>query len=200
MTGVKEKISDILAVIIVWIMLRWDDIKDTIVTILVTLLVCFMITNFFFRPVIVSGISSYPNLKNGSVGFSSIVSRTVPGIRRFDLVVVYREDRKDSLIKRVIGLPGETVRYTDDKLYINDQYVEEPFLDREYVKSELQRTGKTQFTADFTYVLGEDEYFCMGDNRIVSADSRVYGPFHNKDLVASGLFILYPFSEFGIKK
>ena len=103
-------------------------------------------------------------------------------------------EKKEYLIKRVIGLPGETVEYRNNQLYINGEPVEEPFLDASYTS-----TYPGTFTSDFkTEKLGEDEYFCMGDNRPHSSDSRYYGAFHKSDIVSKGVFVIYPFKAFGV--
>ena len=94
----------------------------------------------------------------------------------------------------MIGLPGETVEYRNNQLYINGEPVEEPFLDESYTS-----TYPGSFTGDFkTEKLGEDEYFCMGDNRPHSSDSRYYGAFHKSDIVSKGVFVVYPFKGFGV--
>ena len=198
MSETKEKIKDILAVVIVWLMLRWDDIKDTLVTFAVTFLAVLVVSNFLFKPVRVDGTSMHPTIKDSSIGFSSIVGKTLGEVERFDIVIIQPEGREAELIKRVVGLPGETIEFSAGVLYVNGQKVDEPFLDPGYVAMELARTGREYFTADFTYTLGKDEYFCMGDNRIVSADSRVYGPFTKDEIVARGLFVIWPFASFGL--
>ena len=84
--------------------------------------------------------------------------------------------------------------YRNNQLYINGEPVEEPFLDESYTS-----TYPGSFTGDFkTEKLGEDEYFCMGDNRPHSSDSRYYGAFHKSDIVSKGVFVVYPFKGFGV--
>ena len=198
MITMRDRIIDFLAVITVGLMMAWDDIKDVLKTVVVTFVAFFIITTFFFKPILVKGTSMHPTIVNNSIGFSSIVHKNIGGIKRFDVVVVKLDRKNEDLIKRVIGLPGETVTYINDQLYINGEAVEETFLDEEYVKAEASKTKNGLFTNDFTVTLGEDEYFCMGDNRIVSADSRVYGPFKANKIKSVGVLILYPFSRFGI--
>ncbi len=197
MSETKEKIKDILAVVIVWLMMQWDDIKDMVVTVAVSFFAMLIVANFIFKPVRVDGTSMYPQIRDRSIGFSSIIAEKLGGIDRFDIVIIHPDDRENELIKRVIGLPGETIEYSDGILYVNGVKYDEPFLDPEYMAYEMSRTGKGVFTADFVYTLGEDEYFCMGDNRIVSADSRIYGPFLKDEIVAKGLFVIWPFDSFG---
>ena len=198
MTTTKDRIIDFLAVLTVGLMMAWDDIKDILKTVVVTFVAFFIVTTFFFKPIVVKGTSMSPTIANGSIGFSSIVHKNINGIKRFDIVVVKLDRKNEDLIKRVIGLPGETVTYINDQLYINGTAIEETFLDEEYVKAESAKTKNGQFTNDFTVTLGENEYFCMGDNRIVSADSRVYGAFDSSKIKSVGVLVLYPFSKFGI--
>ena len=197
MISVKDRIIDYIAAFAVFLMMEWEDIKDILKTVVVTFITCFLISTFFLKPVMVQGSSMYPTIKDGSVGFSSIVTRNIRGIERFDIVVIRLDSKKEDLIKRVIGLPGETVEFKNDQLYINGELYDQDFLNSEYVEQEKKRTSSGLFTSDFSFTLGEDEYFCMGDNRIVSADSRLYGPFSSKKIKSVGILVLFPFSEFG---
>ncbi len=200
MEGLKLKITELFATAFMWLMIYLDEIKDMIVTIVTTMIICLIITHFFFMPVRVKGTSMYPTLYNGSIGFSSIINRKVNGIKRFDIVIIYVEEKGENLVKRVIGLPGETITYNKGILYVDGVAVEEYFLDEEYVKQQVSLSYHDYFTDDFTYSLGEDEYFCLGDNRLVSSDSRFYGPFNSKELVSKDIFIIYPFDKFGLAK
>lgn len=198
MLTTKEKIVDILGVVLLWLMMVWDDIKDILKTVVVTFVTFFIITTFFFKPIMVNGTSMNPTILHGSIGFSSVVNKNISGIHRFDIVVVRLDQKNEDLIKRVIGLPGETVTYQNDQLYINGEAIEESFLDEQYVKQEKEKSGNGKFTNDFSITLDEDEYFCMGDNRIVSADSRIYGPFKSNKIKSIGVFIIFPFNRIGI--
>ena len=193
----KEKIKDIGSVIIVWFMMAWDDIKDLLVTMITTFVVTTLLVHFLFAPVRVSGSSMYPNVLDGEIGFTSVISKNVSGIDRFDIVVIDSDRVTVDLIKRVIGLPGEEISYCNEQLYINGEPLAEEFLDTPYYQ-QIKANGQ-MYTMDFSYQLGENEYFCLGDNRPVSSDSRVYGPFSSKEIKATGLFVIFPFSEFGSK-
>lgn len=169
--------------------------KSTLFNLLKSFILAFIIVSlintWLFKSVQVVGNSMYPTLKNGEQGFSSIIHKNVEGLQRFDIVVVKTE--KQYLVKRVIGLPNETIEVKDEVLYIDGQFVNQPFLDQDYVKS-----FKT-FTQDFGPItLGEDDYFLMGDNRPVSMDSRFsqYGPFHKDMIISKNIMILYPINEF----
>ena len=148
----------------------------------------FLLMKFVLIPCVVEGSSMNPILQSNDFGYSFVVTRNL-GIERFDTVVISLDGNRDSklLVKRVIGLPGEKVEYRHNHLYINGEYIEEPFL------------GELAVTEDFSVELGEDEYFCLGDNRTVSRDSRFYGPFGKKNLISTHMFVIFPFSSFGYK-
>lgn len=147
--------------------------------------ITFILMRFILLPCVVQGDSMYPFLHDGDYGFSFIISRNI-GIKRFDVAVIKVKDEK-LLVKRVIGLPGEEISFKDNRLYVNGEYVEEPFL-REDVH-----------TSDFSVKLGYNEYYCMGDNRNISRDSRYYGPFKEDIILSTHLFVLYPFQDIGLK-
>ena len=174
------------------------EIKDLLITFVVCFIAVWTITNFVVKPVQVDGDSMYPTLEDQERGFSSVISKHFD-IERFDIVVV--ESQSDSnvyWVKRVIGLPNETISCVNDVIYIDGKAIEQDFLDENYVASEKQIFGS--FTRDFgPIVLGENEYFLMGDNRNHSTDSRSVGAFSKEDITSVGIFVYFPFSEFGGK-
>ncbi len=195
---IKLKVLDFFATVFLAFLIYLDDITESIITIFVTVVISLVVVNFFFMPIVVNGSSMYPTLQDKSYGFSNIFARKVSGIERFDIVVVHLEERDENLVKRVIGLPNETITFTNDTLYINGTPVDQSFLDEDYVKQIQEGVYTGLFTSDFTITLGEDEYFCMGDNRPRSADSRLYGPFNQAQIVSKNIFIIYPFNLFGL--
>ena len=163
------------------------------------LAICFIVfwivVTFIARPVQVNGSSMYPTLENGELGFSNIIGRKLGGIDRFDIVIVYLDDKDEYLVKRCVGLPGETISFMNNQLYINGEVVEQNFFDEEYIS----QYGDS-FTSDLEAItLGEDDYYCMGDNRPHSTDSRFYGPFHSEQIVSKGIFVIFPISSFGLR-
>ena len=110
---------------------------------------------------------------------------------RFDIIVFrYLYKKNTFYIKRVIGLPGETVQIADGVIYINGEPLEE-----DYGLEEITNPGR----ALEPITLGEDEYFVLGDNRNGSSDSRMtdVGNITRKQIVGKASLIIWPFSEFG---
>ena len=171
-------------------------IKDIIEVVLGVAVTSFILINFVLMPVKVDGISMYPTLDNGNFGYSFIITKNL-GIKRFDIVIIELEDGR-LLVKRAIGLPGEKVEYKSSKLYINGEYIEEKFL-MDSVKTCADINCNLDSSDDFEIELGEKEYFCLGDNREHSRDSRYYHAFHEDDIKATKIFILWPFNSLGLK-
>lgn len=162
--------------------------KDLLKIVLSSIAIAFLVVNLLFITVKVDGKSMYGTLKDKDYGISFIFTRNFLGINRFDIVTLKVENFNNLLVKRVIALPNEIIEYKDNKLYINGTFVEQDFL------------SKDQLTEDFKYQLAEDEYFVMGDNRVASLDSRSFGPIKKSAIKTSGILILYPLSNFGVKK
>lgn len=173
------------------------EILDLIRTVLICAVVVFVCTKFFFKPVRVDGDSMKPTLKDGEYGFSNVFSILNEDFSRFDVVVVNHNEDNSLWVKRIIGMPNDTVEYKNDKLYVNGKYLEENFLDKEYVNRQTNN-GEIQFTRDFGPVkVKKNEVFLMGDNRLVSHDSRAVGAFEISDLLSKSVFIYFPFDEIG---
>lgn len=172
-----------------------SEVLDFLKDLVICMAIVFVITNFIVRPIQVKGNSMYPTLKDQSMGVSNTLGYNIGEIKRFDIVIIYIPEKNEYIVKRVIGLPGETVSYSNGQLYINGEAMEEPFLDQEYVES--YGSGWMPDVSEIT--LGEDEYYCLGDNRPHSSDSRYYGPFKKENIKSKGIFIAWPLSEFGVE-
>lgn len=170
----------------------WDLLKIFIICFVVV----YLLTNFVAKPIRVEGSSMYPTLKDGEIGITNVFAVKFGEVSRFDVVIIYNEERSEHWVKRVIGLPGDTIESKNDVLYINGEAVDQFFLDQSYI-AEFQKDGL--FTNDFGPVtLNDQEYWLMGDNRIRSEDSRIHGPFSEEELVGKDALILFPFDEMGI--
>lgn len=166
--------------------------------ILITVVAAMVILVFVARKEEVRGTSMYPTLVEGESVIINMAANYVGEIKRFD-VVVAREYRSDDLwVKRVIGLPGETISYREDVLYVDGKAMEEPFLDKKYVEQVKKSANKLYFTQDYTSKkLGKNEYLLVGDYRNESLDSRndAVGPFQREQIIARGVFVYQPFSK-----
>ena len=157
--------------------------KKEAVTYLLIILFIILVRTYVVTPVRVSGSSMTNTLKNGEILLLNKFEYRFSDIKRFDIVVVKAHGER--IIKRVIGLPGETLKYENGILYINDKMIEENYLD--------------EVTKDFTYEgkIPDECYFVMGDNRDDSLDSRYFGCFPKKDILGHASFVLFPFAKFG---
>jgi len=161
----------------------------------VLLLVINAVFTMAVMPVRVSGASMMTSLHDGDLALMSRLN--IDDIKRFDVVVIDSSVLQEKIIKRVIGLPGETIEYRADVLYVNGVATEETFIDREAAKTMMAEEGATLFTADFTYTVPQGTYFVLGDNRLHSTDSRTLGAISPDNIKARTGFILYPFSRTG---
>ena len=143
-----------------------NKLKDLCSYVIVIGITLFLATQVLFHYQ-VNGSSMYPTLEENDTGFALRTNLSLKKINRFDIVIINYVDRY--LVKRVIGLPNEKIEYKDNKLYVNGEYVEENFI-------------KDTLTEDLQINLGDNEYYCLGDNRQFSVDSRVHGPF-TKDMI-----------------
>lgn len=141
----------------------------------------------------VSGQSMYPTLNDNDWILIEKVTMRVSGFDRYDVVVFpYANNPKINYIKRVIGLPGDTVDIKDGKILINGEVLQEPVAYEPI-------TGEENFTTQFPAVVPEAAYFVMGDNRNNSSDSRYsdVGFIHKKDIVGKGFLRIFPFTQIG---
>ena len=173
----------------------------SLVGLLITLSILF---NVFVQRVQVSGHSMDPTLKTDEKLFAV---KHIP-IDRFDIVVAKEktDDENIFIIKRVIGLPGDTVEYKKDQLYVNGKKMNEPYLNSfkeklkdgsliDYFTKINSNYAKFDFNTDylttdssgndsFKVTLKSDEYFLLGDDRPISKDSRAVGPIKKSDIIS----------------
>ncbi len=174
------------------------DLLELLRVAVIAIVVALMFFMLIARKKEVVGNSMYPLLEDKESVFINVAASYLTSIERFDVVVVEHEESNELWVKRVIGLPKESVSYRDGKLYINDQMVEEPFLDKEYQTKDMKELGLSVFTQDMdTVTLGENEYFVVGDNRNHSLDSRnpSIGAFQRSQIKAKGVLVYAPLSK-----
>lgn len=175
-------------------------LQETIINIAELIFVAgmtFLVFTYIVNPVKIEGSSMAPTVHDKDLALVNVLGVKQEGVDRFDVVIVSSDRVSEKLIKRVIGLPGETIEYKNDKLYVDGKYVEETFLDASFMESSRQEMRTSLFTDDFRVVLRQNEYFVLGDNRLHSADSRVYGPFKLEEFSGKNGTVIFPFDAFG---
>ena len=180
-----------------------SEVMDWIRTICIGVIAGVLLVVFVIQRDNVYGDSMNPTLESGDVLFTQKISTYFKTFNRGDIVVLNGKgmegySKKEYLIKRVIGLPGETVKIADGNVYIkpmghSDYYIlQENYLE-EGVKTTMMDYGTAHGYNEIK--LGDNEYFCLGDNRPVSNDSRNLGPFTADRIVAVAVFRAFPFNK-----
>jgi len=160
-----------------------EKMKELIPYILIVLIVV-LIRTFIATPIKVNGTSMYDTLNHKDTMILNKIDVKINKLERFDIVVIETGDTY--IIKRVIGLPGETIKYQNGKLYINGKSVKDPYY-------------KNDNTSDFESVkIPKNHYYVLGDNRTDSIDSRIIGPVSLESIKGTTKLIIFPFRNFGI--
>ena len=173
------------------------EMINTLLYLLGVLCLTYLVVTFVGQRTEVEGASMETTLYDGDNLIVDKISYRFRDPQRFDIIVFpFKYQNNTFYIKRIIGMPGETVQIDDmGVIYINGEALEESY-GREVIRAE--NVGR----ASEPIVLGEDEYFVMGDNRNNSTDSRteIVGNIHRKDIVGRAWIRIWPFSRFGILK
>ena len=165
---------------------------------LIIVIVVILIRSYIVTPVIVRGDSMDDTLEDSQILFLSKISYRLHQIKRYDIIVIKDID-DDLIIKRVIGKPGDVVEYKDETLYVNGKKVKE-----NYTKGDT-----SDFTLDEICNINGDKckgkipkgkYLALGDNRAVSADSRVKGLFDKKQILGKATLRIWPLTKIKIVK
>jgi len=177
----EEKLEDIVEAVVKKEETWWDVLKFA----LITLIIIVPIRLYVAQPFIVSGDSMFPTFHNGEYLVVDELSYDFHSPQRGDVVIFkFPLDPSKYFIKRIIGLPGETVSVAGGKVYVTGidgkrTQISEPYL--------TTATNKSTTTT-----LAKDQYFTMGDNRLVSYDSRYWGPVDIKYIRGRALLRLFP--------
>ncbi|MEG1146729.1 MAG: signal peptidase I [Bacilli bacterium] len=144
----------------------------------IIIIVVVLIRSFIITPVRVDGDSMDKYLHDGQILFLYRLAK----VDRFDIVVLKEPDNDEKIIKRVYGLPGDSIEIDDGKIYINDEVIKDEFA-----------YGKTSDYEKTT--LESDEYFVLGDNRLISKDSRTFGKVKKDDIKGVTTVRIFPFNK-----
>ena len=171
------------------------EIFSTILYILVVLLGTYLLITFVGQRTSVSGSSMEPTLSNNDQLILDKISYRFSAPQRFDIIVFpFQYAEKTFYVKRIIGLPGETVQIDlQGNIYINGQ-----ILNEDYGKETINFAG----LAVEPITLGDDEYFVMGDNRNNSSDSRdpSVGNIRRSNIIGKAWVRIWPLNKFGVLK
>jgi signal peptidase I len=173
-----------------------SEIFDWIKHVAIAIVIGLLLVIFIVQRNVVVGSSMEPNLYNNDQLFVQKVSRFFDsGISHGDIITINAEGLEGhtgdkDIIKRVIGLPGDTIDINADGVYRNGVMLIEDYLEADVVTDERQ--------LDYSHVtLGPNQYFVLGDNRAVSLDSRVFGPIDKSRIIGEVLIRFYPFDKIG---
>lgn len=171
----------------------WDLVKILIIALVI--IVPFRM--FVAEPFVVSGSSMLPNFHNHDYLIIDRLSYITGNPQRGDVIVLkYPKDTTQFFIKRIIGLPGETVKLRQGYIEITNSAHPEGFrVPEPYLPNQAETFGGSQ-----PVTLGSGEYFVFGDNRTASSDSRVWGILPHDDIVGRVWARIYPFSDAGFIK
>jgi signal peptidase I len=155
------------------------------------LIIAIVIKTFLFQAFYIPSASMDPTLKVDDRVLVNKLSYHLHSVHRGDIVVFKappeeRTEKIKDLVKRVIGLPGNTIEARDGQVYIDDRRLKEPYLPKGMRTEDLPKT-----------VVPAGHYFMMGDNRVASSDSRVFGPIARSTIIGRAFVKMWPLNRFG---
>lgn len=180
--------------------MKIKDIWEVIKLMIYAIILVWVINNFLVASYTVKGDSMLPTLKEGDILLVNVIGYHLNGLERLDTVIFDSGNEEgDFYVKRVIGLPGDTVRYENDFLYVNDKVIPEPYLvEYKYF------LGNYNLMDDFDllkltgeYKVPKNKLFVLGDNRLRSMDSRELGFIDIKKVVGKVDYKYFPISSIG---
>ncbi len=158
--------------------------KKDIISYIIIILTVVIIRLYIITPVRVQGTSMDTTLKQGEI---LLLEKYDKNYERFDIVVI--KEGNERIIKRIIGMPGESIKIIDGIIYINGEKIED-----EYASSLTNDFSLEKFELE---TIPENTYFVLGDNRIVSKDSRILGPIKKENIQGKAIYRIWPFNKFG---
>jgi signal peptidase I len=164
---------------------------EWVVLVIGALLIALLIKTFLFQAFYIPSASMDPTLKVHDRVLVNKLSYHLHSVHRGDVVVFKappeeRTAQIKDLVKRVIGLPGDTIEARDGHIYINDHLLNEPYLPKGTISDDLPKQ-----------VIPANSYFMMGDNRTESSDSRVFGPIKRSTIIGRAFVRMWPFTRLG---
>lgn len=172
----------------------WLFFLDFLETIVVSLAIFAVVYIFVFQPHQVDGKSMEPNFHNGEYILTDKISYRIHPPKRGDVVVFHSpQDERVDFIKRILGVPGDTIKVQSGYVYLNGIKLEE-----EYINEPGQVLGGRFLRENVEVEVPPGQYLAMGDNRNHSSDSREWGFVSTSGIVGRAFFRYWPISEFGV--
>jgi len=167
----------------------WDSGK----VLIISLAIIVPIRAYIFQPFFVRGASMEPNFSNGEYLIIDELSYRLRDPLRNEVIVFrFPNDPSQYYIKRIIGLPGETVEVRGGGVYIKEGNDEPVLLDESFLPEETKTSGEVSLT------LGPGEYFALGDNRSFSSDSRRWGGLRRELIIGRVALVAWPLDHFSV--
>ena len=173
---------------------KMKEIIGLVIYCMIVVAIMFFVIKFVGQRTIVIGDSMNPTLHENENLITDKITYRFKEPKRFDIIVFpYKDNTSKLLIKRIIGMPGETVQIKNGCVYINDHE-----LNENYGNAIMNDGG----VADNAIILGEDEYFVLGDNRNNSQDSRFasVGNVHRSDIIGRAWLRIWPLDKVDLLK
>lgn len=163
-------------------------ILDILQTVVLALAIFMIVYLFLFQPHQVKGQSMDPNFEDGEYLLTDKISYKVGAPKRGNVIIFAAPpNERDDFIKRIVGLPGETVSLQDGKILINGEPLIEP-----YIPTNIETFPGAYLAEGEQVSLGPDDYFVLGDNRSHSSDSRAWGPIKKEHIVGKAWLVYWP--------
>jgi len=174
------------------------NISNVLTIFLLIVVSLLLVRNICYVKIVVSGESMSPNLHNADYGYAIKTNYAKTHINRFSIVIFENETSKEDIIKRVIGLPGETISFKGEgnDLYVNGQLIDQYFIDEEMIKDTLLYGS---YSTDEEIIIPENSYFVLGDNRTNSIDSMHGLGFIKQKQIIGVLSFIFPNKGYGFK-
>lgn len=170
----------------------WLFLVDTIQSILIAAAIFLVIYIFLFRPFQVSGESMFPNFHDKEYVLTNLITLRFGPPARGDVIVFKAPpDPEKDFIKRVVGLPGNTIMVNNGNVYVNGA----PYDESSYLNPSVKTYGGTFLKDNDTITVPDNEYFVMGDNRPYSSDSREWGFVPAGNIIGKSIFVYWPLNE-----
>ena len=166
--------------------------KEIIETVVLTLVI-FLVIHFSVQPFRVDGPSMQPGLHTGELVFVNLLNYDFGSPKRGDIIVFHPPGVSDpsvNYVKRVIGVPGDSITVTSTSVYVDGQKLNEPYI---YPEPAGQIENPSGLVANL--ILGPDQYWVMGDHRLDSSDSRVFGPITRSEIVGKADGVMWPVGD-----